>query len=84
MICFVSECGRVTTGGVAGSVPATAWGHVTVPPHYTHYTAHYTPNTQYQSFKPTFVKKLYNHREGLFASVSMFKVYLSWVNALSA
>ena len=52
MICFVSECGRVTTGGVAGSVPATAWGHVTVPPHYTHYTAHYTPNTLYSTWSP--------------------------------
>ena len=69
---FCKWPGRVTTGGGPGSVPATAWGHVTVPPHYTthplhytlhtHYTIHYTHPLHYtihgphQSFKSTFVK----------------------------
>ena len=53
---FCKWPGRVTTGGGPGSVPATAWGHVTVPPHYTthplHCTLHYTPTTLHYTWSP--------------------------------
>ena len=68
---FCKWPGRVTTGGGPGSVPATAWGHVTVPPHYTthplHCTLHYTPTTLHYTWSPPELQTNlcgdYNHRE---------------------